>query len=98
MIAWGFSRYISTITIQLPHTVETAEAPLRFLRMFGLHRFALIVTAFGWDRALSGLILAVVAGFLLLPWTVQAADWPQFLGPTRNGVYAGADLAKSWPK
>jgi outer membrane protein assembly factor BamB len=26
-----------------------------------------------------------------------AADWPQFLGPTRNGVYAGADLADSWP-
>ena len=26
-----------------------------------------------------------------------AADWPQFLGPTRNGVYAGTDLAKTWP-
>ena len=26
------------------------------------------------------------------------SDWPQFLGPTRNGVYAGADLAESWPK
>src|SRR5688572_27631516 len=25
-----------------------------------------------------------------------ASDWPQFLGPTRNGVYAGADLAESW--
>jgi len=28
----------------------------------------------------------------------SASDWPQFLGPTRNGVYAGADLAESWPK
>jgi outer membrane protein assembly factor BamB len=28
----------------------------------------------------------------------QAGDWPQFLGPTRNGVYAGADLAAVWPK
>jgi len=27
-----------------------------------------------------------------------AGDWPQFLGPTRNGVYAGNDLAGSWPK
>src|SRR2546425_8564751 len=27
-----------------------------------------------------------------------SSDWPQFLGPTRNGVYAGADLAESWPK
>lgn len=27
---------------------------------------------------------------------VQAADWPQFLGPTRNGVYDGADLADAW--
>jgi outer membrane protein assembly factor BamB len=28
----------------------------------------------------------------------QAGDWPQFLGPTRNGVYAGSDLAAVWPK
>jgi outer membrane protein assembly factor BamB len=26
-----------------------------------------------------------------------AADWPQFLGPTRDGVYAGTDLADVWP-
>lgn len=26
------------------------------------------------------------------------ADWPQFLGPTRNGVYGGNDLASDWPK
>jgi outer membrane protein assembly factor BamB len=25
------------------------------------------------------------------------ADWPQFLGPTRDDVYAGKDLAESWP-
>lgn len=29
----------------------------------------------------------VVLGFLAL--TIQAQDWPQFLGPTRNGVYPG---------
>jgi outer membrane protein assembly factor BamB len=27
-----------------------------------------------------------------------ASDWPQFLGPTRNGVYAGTDLADGWSK
>src|ERR1700691_4010071 len=27
----------------------------------------------------------------------RGADWPQFLGPTRNGVYAGQDLADAWP-
>jgi len=27
-----------------------------------------------------------------------AGDWPQFLGPTRDGVCAGSDLAAVWPK
>jgi outer membrane protein assembly factor BamB len=26
-----------------------------------------------------------------------AADWPQFLGPERNGVYRGPALAETWP-
>jgi outer membrane protein assembly factor BamB len=26
-----------------------------------------------------------------------AGDWPQFLGPKRNGVYEGSDLAENWP-
>jgi len=25
-----------------------------------------------------------------------ATDWPQFLGPTRNGIYAGPPLAETW--
>lgn len=29
---------------------------------------------------------------------VNAGDWPQFLGPTRDGVYAGPALAATWPK
>jgi outer membrane protein assembly factor BamB len=29
---------------------------------------------------------------------VRAGDWPQFLGPTRDGVYAGSNLATVWPK
>src|SRR5215472_5554198 len=28
---------------------------------------------------------------------VVAEDWPQFLGPNRNGIYVGPPLAKSWP-
>jgi outer membrane protein assembly factor BamB len=28
----------------------------------------------------------------------RAKDWPQFLGPTRNGVYQGTNLAPTWPK
>jgi outer membrane protein assembly factor BamB len=27
-----------------------------------------------------------------------SSEWPQFLGPTRNGVYSGTNLADSWPK
>ena len=34
----------------------------------------------------------LLAGALL-----SAADWPQFLGPQRNGVYTGPPLATSWP-
>src|SRR4051812_35734639 len=40
--------------------------------------------------------LLACAIFCITP--AVAADWPQFLGPTRNGVYPGADLATSWPK
>ena len=29
--------------------------------------------------------------------TLPAQDWPQFLGPTRDGHYAGPPLAASWP-
>ena len=36
-----------------------------------------------------------VAAILLM--TALAGDWPQFLGPTRDGVYSGADIAPAWP-
>jgi outer membrane protein assembly factor BamB len=39
--------------------------------------------------ACAGLFMGLAAG---------AADWPQILGPTRNGVYTGNDLANTWPK
>jgi outer membrane protein assembly factor BamB len=34
---------------------------------------------------------------LLVTAPVSAADWPQFLGPSRNGVYVGAPLNEKWP-
>ena len=37
-------------------------------------------------------LCAVVSGL-----SVSAHDWPQFLGPQRNGVYSGPPLARSWP-
>ena len=36
----------------------------------------------------------VLALFLCTP--VFAADWPQFLGPARNGIYTGAPLTEKW--
>jgi outer membrane protein assembly factor BamB len=29
--------------------------------------------------------------------SATAADWPQLLGPTRNGVYSGPPLLETWP-
>src|SRR5439155_1754509 len=36
---------------------------------------------------------------LLLTWNhAQGEDWPQFLGPSRNGVYSGPAPASAWAK
>ena len=43
---------------------------------------------------------AVLLALAALPARAAAQDgkdWPQFLGPTRDGVYAGNDLAAEWP-
>src|SRR5712675_486456 len=37
-------------------------------------------------------------GVVVVLTRASASDWPQFLGPTRNGVYAGPPLTASWPK
>jgi len=34
---------------------------------------------------------------LFLAPSLVAADWPQFLGPSRNGVYSGPPLNEKWP-
>ncbi|MGB7219414.1 MAG: PQQ-binding-like beta-propeller repeat protein [Vicinamibacterales bacterium] len=39
----------------------------------------------------------VIVAVLLTCAPIAAADWPQFLGPDRNGVYSGPPLATSWP-
>ena len=44
---------------------------------------------FSW---LLSLIVSISAA------AATSSDWPQILGPTRNGVYAGSDLAEAWPK
>jgi outer membrane protein assembly factor BamB len=38
-----------------------------------------------------------VLGLFVSGMSVFAHDWPQFLGPQRNGVYTGPRLAASWP-
>jgi outer membrane protein assembly factor BamB len=42
--------------------------------------------------------LLLLASWSILTARVAAQDWPQFLGPARDGVYAGTNLANAWPK
>ncbi len=63
------------------------------------HSVRFWTTAVRWHslpRLLSG-AFSIAVSFLSLG-ALHAADWPQFLGPSRNSVYAGTDLAKSWSK
>jgi outer membrane protein assembly factor BamB len=41
-------------------------------------------------------LLALVSVVLALTAAARAEDWPQFLGPGRNGQYAGPPLAEGW--
>jgi len=43
------------------------------------------------------LSFGLIAAALGLTAPSAADDWPQMLGPTRNGVYAGAPLLDTWP-
>ena len=36
-------------------------------------------------------------GFIALGLGLQAADWPQYLGPGRDAVYPGQVLTRAWP-
>ena len=44
------------------------------------------------------LLLFFVLLFQPLAGRSQTNPWPQFLGPTRDGVYHGTDLAAQWPQ
>jgi outer membrane protein assembly factor BamB len=49
-------------------------------------------------RTRSAASSLIAASFMLaVAAHASAPDWPQFLGPTRNGVYAGPPLAHAWP-
>src|SRR6185295_11092213 len=39
----------------------------------------------------------LISALLLATATASAADWPQFLGPARNGISPETGLMKSWP-
>ena len=43
-------------------------------------------------------LMAFALACSLAHGAVPDADWPQLLGPQRNGSYAGPPLAKAWPK
>jgi outer membrane protein assembly factor BamB len=47
-----------------------------------------------WSVRLACLVLAITG---LAGGVMVSADWPQFLGPQRNGTYVGPPLATKWP-
>ncbi len=66
-----------------PADIRTASKNLKFTR-----------SVLGWGflyysvMSLAGVLFAMRG---------LAGDWPQFLGPTRDGIYTGADIAPAWP-
>jgi outer membrane protein assembly factor BamB len=42
------------------------------------------------------LLITVLATLAAVATTVAAADWPQYLGPERNGIYRGPAIADTW--
>src|SRR5437762_13890194 len=40
----------------------------------------------------------ILAGCLISTASLAAADWPQFLGPERNGLSAETGLLETWPE
>ncbi|MFP6572911.1 MAG: PQQ-binding-like beta-propeller repeat protein, partial [Vicinamibacterales bacterium] len=60
------------------------------MRDWGQIQIANKVFHSGYGVCLFGFVVS--AGVSLI-----AQDWPQFLGPDRNGVYEGPALAREWP-
>ena len=51
---------------------------------------------YGFHRVASVACVALGLGLAALSAPAAAQDWPQFLGPDRDGVYAGPPLARQW--
>lgn len=49
-------------------------------------------------RLVGSLIASVLLTFSMSPLCLQAADWPQFRGPGRDGTSPETGLLKSWPE
>ena len=47
--------------------------------------------------SLAHRLIAAMAGLLLAAGAASAGDWPQILGPHRNGHADGEQLNDSWP-
>lgn len=54
------------------------------------------IESFSGPRLRSGLVLAALG--LIVPSAAAAGDWPQILGPHRNGVAENETLTESFPK
>src|SRR5919204_6721782 len=51
---------------------------------------------FRWGDLMGRLLTRLIALVLALGVEAAAYDWPQFLGPDRNGVYRGPALSEKW--
>ncbi len=64
---------------------EGAASRATHLKPRGIHWFWWIIA------------IAATAAFLLMTFGVHAADWPQLLGPTRDGASIETNLVAQWP-
>lgn len=48
-------------------------------------------------RVLRLLCLPLAGGLFMLTATAMAQDWPQLLGPNRDGTYTGQEIPQPWP-
>ena len=81
-------------TKQLSRQIRKGLSPADFLRTaaswFACLRRHSILAAGKKSSALCAVMGLFVA-------SAPGADWPRFLGPNRDGVYLGDDLAEEWP-
>src|SRR5438105_3059952 len=49
-------------------------------------------------RGIAAIQLMALTGAFTAGGTLRAEDWPQFLGPHRNGAASGEQIATTFPK